>query len=91
MPYAEFYCVQLLYSSVQFEKILEEALTKGVGSRGSIRILHAIYSMKVTLWLRREQGYLSAQASTDRKVGGLSLSFFSLEFFGSHLKRLLKN
>ena len=36
MPYAEFHCVHLLYSSVQFEKIWGGAGTKGVGSRGSI-------------------------------------------------------
>ena len=37
--------------------------------------------MKVTLRLRREQGYLSAQASTKRKVCRLSLPFYSIEFF----------
>ena len=82
MPYAEFHCVHLLYSSVQFEKIWGEAGTKGFGSRGSIRYLYAIYSMKANLWLRREQGYSSAQVSTDRKVGRLSLPFYSIEFFG---------
>ena len=81
MPYAEFHCVHLLYSSVQFEKIWGEAGTKGVGSRGSIRYLYAMYSMKVNLLLRREQGYLSAQASTDRKAGRLSFPFYSFEFF----------
>ena len=52
-----------------------------VGSRGINVIVYAMYSMKVTLWLRREQGYLSAQASTDRKAGRLSLPFYSIEFF----------
>ena len=33
MPYTEFHCVHLLYSSVQFENIFGEAGTKGVGSK----------------------------------------------------------
>ena len=37
MSYAEFHCVHLLYSSVQFETIWGEAGIKGVGSRGSVR------------------------------------------------------
>ena len=72
MQYAEFHCVHLLYCSVQFEKIWGEAGTKRVGSRGRIRYLYAMYSIKVSLWLRRELGYLSAQASTDSKAGRLS-------------------
>ena len=41
-----------------------------------------MYSTKGTIWLRQKQGYLSAQASTDRKAGRLSLPFYSIEFFG---------
>ena len=82
MPYAEFHCVHLLYSSVQFEKIFGEAGTKGVGSRGVYAILYAMYSTKDTIWLRQDQGYLSAHASTDRKAGRFSLLFYSIEFFG---------
>ena len=40
-----------------------------------------MYSIEVALWLRREQGYLSAQDSTDRKAGRFSLPFYSIEFF----------
>ena len=89
MPYADFDRVHLLNSSVQFEKIWGEAGTIRVGSRGSIRYLYAMYSMEVNLRLRREQGYLSAQASTDRKAGRLSLPFYSIEFFESILYKLL--
>ena len=45
--------------------------------------VYAMYSMEVVLWLRREQVYSSAQASTDRKAGRLSLLFYSIEFFDS--------
>ena len=54
---------------------------KGLGRGGVYAIIYTMYSMKVTLWLRREQGYSSAQASTDRKAGRLSLPFYSIEFF----------
>jgi len=82
MPYAEFHCVHLLQCSVQLEEVWGEAGTKGAGPWGSIRYLYAMYSMKVTRWLRREQDYSSAQASTDSKAGRMSLSYYSIEFFG---------
>ena len=63
---------------------------KGVGSRGVYAILYAMYSMKVTPWLRREQGYSSAQASTDRKAGSFLLPFYSIELFGLGSKILAK-
>ena len=78
MPYTEFHCVHLLYSSVQFEKIGGRLVPKGLGRGGVYAITYAMYSMKVILWLRREQGYLSFQASTDRKAGRLSLPFYSI-------------
>ena len=78
MPYAEFHCVHLLYSSVQLEKIWGEAGTKGVGSRGSIRYVYAMYSTKVTLWLRREQCYLPRLLKVDFHCP----SMYSIEFFG---------
>ena len=52
-----------------------------LGRGGVYAIVYAVYSIGVGLWLRREQGYLSAQASTDRKAGRLSLPFYSIEFF----------
>ena len=67
-------CSLIPYSSRKFG----DAGPKGLG-RGEV---YAMYSMNVTLWLRQEQGYLSAQASTDRKAGRLSLPFYSIEFFG---------
>ena len=82
MPYAEIHCVHLLYSSVQLEKIWGKLGPKGLGLGGVYAIIYAMYSMKVTLWLRREQGYLSSKVSTDRKAGRLSLPFYSIEFFG---------
>ena len=42
---------------------------KGLGRGG----VYAMYSVQVTLWLRREQGYVPAQASTDKKAGRFSL------------------
>ena len=74
--------MHLLYSSVQFEKIWGKLGPKGLGQVVVYAILYAMYSMKVTLWLRREVSYLSAQASTDRKTGRLSFPFYSIEFFG---------
>ena len=54
---------------------------KGLGRGGVYAIIYAMYSMKVSLWFRREQGCLSAQARTDRKAGRLPLPFYSIEFF----------
>ena len=54
---------------------------KGLGQGG----VYAMYSMKDTIWLRRGHGYLSAQASTDRKGGRLSLPFYSIEFFAVNM------
>ena len=55
-----------------------EAGNKGVRLEWTIR-----YYIRQVLWLRREHGYLSAQASTDRKAGRLSLPFYSIEFFAT--------
>ena len=55
-------CSIVLYSSRRFGGKLGP---KGLGRGGVYAILYAMYSMKVTLWLRREQGYLSAQASIE--------------------------
>ena len=44
--------------------------------------IYVMYSTKVTLWLRREHGCLSTQASTDRKAGRFLLPFYSIKFFG---------
>ena len=55
---------------------------KGLGRGG----IYAMYSTKGTIWLRQKQGYLSAQASTDRKAGRFSLPFYSIEFFGTNTK-----
>ena len=60
------------------------------GKMGAKRLdrggVHAMYSIEVALWLRLEQGYSSAQASTDRKTGKLSLPFYSIELSGAPSK-----
>ena len=82
MPYAEFHCVHLLYSSVQFEKIWGEAGTKGVGSRGIIRyyiryVPNESYSMASA---RARVIYLPRLVQTGRQVDChcLSIVFSSL-------------
>ena len=84
MPYVEFHCVHLLYSSVQFEKIWGGAGTKWGWGEGDYTLFIRYVLMKVNLWLRREQGYLSVHASRDRKAGRLSLPFYSIEFFATN-------
>ena len=54
---------------------------KGLGRSG----VYATYSIGSDIWFRREQGYLSAQASTDRKPGRLSLPFYSMQLFGGNI------
>ena len=80
LSFIVYICLIVTYSSRRFGGKLAP---KGRLGRGGV---YAMYSMKVTLWLRREQGYLSALASIDRKAGRLSLPFYSIEFFGIHHK-----
>ena len=82
MPYAEFHCALLLYSSVQLEKIWGEAETKGVGSRWSIGyyiryVLDESHPMAST-----RAGLFICPGQYRQEAGRLSLPFYSIEFFG---------
>ena len=78
LSFIVYICSIVPYSLRRFgEKLGPKRLDRG----GVYAIIYVMYSMKVTLSLQREQGYLSAQNSTDWKAGRLSLPFYCIEFF----------